>query len=392
MKHTYFFNAICVCALLFPGFYSPLTAQTPQFSAEVVDNQIDIGYGLAIGDVDGDALPDILLADKTEIVWYRNPGARDKKWECHIMAENLTKFDNVCIAARDINGDGRVEVAVGAQWNPAETNDPAKSGAVFYLVPPADPTQKWSPVKLYHDVTIHRMAWGKTPAGSFQLLVLPLHGRGNVDGAGAGVNWIAFSVPDDVRKTWKYDLLDTGMHLTHNFHVYENGKSLQAAVAGKEGVQIIEYKGSRWRATGKWLVRNHETGEVTVFRQKNGEVVTATIEPMHGTRLMVTQQDGKRTILTADFAQGHAIAAADFLSQGESQLVAGWRNPNKDKEVGVRLLVRENNAWQMFPLDDRIRMACEDLKVADLDLDGKPDVIASGRATLNVLIYWNDSQ
>jgi hypothetical protein len=32
-------------------------------------------------------------------------------------------------------------------------------------------------------------------------------------------------------------------------------------------------------------------------------------------------------------------------------------------------------------------MACEDLKVADLDGDGKPEIIAAGRATKNVVIY-----
>ena len=33
-------------------------------------------------------------------------------------------------------------------------------------------------------------------------------------------------------------------------------------------------------------------------------------------------------------------------------------------------------------------MATEDLTVADLNEDGKPDIIAVGRATHNVKIYW----
>lgn len=36
-------------------------------------------------------------------------------------------------------------------------------------------------------------------------------------------------------------------------------------------------------------------------------------------------------------------------------------------------------------------MACEDLKIADLNGDGKLDIIASGRATKNLVIYWNES-
>ena len=40
-------------------------------------------------------------------------------------------------------------------------------------------------------------------------------------------------------------------------------------------------------------------------------------------------------------------------------------------------------------LFDENTMACEDLVLADLDGDGKLDIIAAGRATKNVKIYWN---
>src|SRR5215218_11443906 len=115
-----------------------LTPKAPQsyFKAQTIDSNISIGYGLALGDVDGDRKPDILLADKKQFVWYRNGD-----WKRFVMIENLTEQDNVCIAARDLDGDGKVEVAVGAQWNPGETSDSTQSGAVFYLLRPADPTQ-----------------------------------------------------------------------------------------------------------------------------------------------------------------------------------------------------------------------------------------------------------
>ena len=85
----------------------------PHFEAQTIDSNVQIGYGLAIGDVDGDGKDDILLADKKQFVWYRNGD-----WKRFVMVDNLTDRDNVCLAARDINGDGQVEVAVGAQWNP----------------------------------------------------------------------------------------------------------------------------------------------------------------------------------------------------------------------------------------------------------------------------------
>jgi hypothetical protein len=116
-------------------FLCPLLAVAqspkPDFKIQVVDNQISIGYGLAIGDVDGDRQPDILLADQKQFVWYKNPANKTGTWKRYVMAENLTPQDNVCIAARDLDGDGRVEVAVGAGWSPAETTDSTKSGAIF---------------------------------------------------------------------------------------------------------------------------------------------------------------------------------------------------------------------------------------------------------------------
>ena len=67
------------------------------FEAQTIDNNISIGYGIALGDVDGDKKPDILLADKKQFVWYRNGD-----WKKFVMIENLTEHDNVCITAKDI--------------------------------------------------------------------------------------------------------------------------------------------------------------------------------------------------------------------------------------------------------------------------------------------------
>ncbi len=67
MNKPIFFSV--VLGSIFILMQQPLKAQkmTPDFVEEVID-EIDIGYGLAIGDVDGDRRPDILLADQKQFV------------------------------------------------------------------------------------------------------------------------------------------------------------------------------------------------------------------------------------------------------------------------------------------------------------------------------------
>ena len=384
-------------ALLFPLFLLFLHPQNvPKFETQVLDEHVAIGYGLAIGDVDGDGKPDILMADKKQFVWYRNGD-----WKRFVMVDNLTASDNVCIAARDIDGDGKVEVAVGAQWNPGETSDTLKSGSVHYLRRPDDPTGKWTPIELHHEPVIHRMRWVKAAENKYHLVVLPLHGRGNKGGEGKGVRIFAYEKPSDPQKPWKLLLIDESMHLTHNLDVVPQGSGELVLIGGKEGVKAFSFRGNRWTpASGDALITGQSFGEVRVGDDR----FIAGIQPMHGNELVVyTPAKGKsiafnkgvdfnRKVLTQAFNQGHALAAADLTGSGGLEIVAGWREPDKDGKVGVKIFVADGDGsettWREHWVDDN-GMACEDLQVADLNGDGKHDIVAAGRATHNLKIYWN---
>lgn len=366
-----------------------LSSESPKFETQVIDTDVAIGYGLAIGDVDGDRKPDILLADKKQFVWYRNGD-----WKRFTMVENLTVSDNVCIAARDIDGDGKVEVAVGAQWNPSETSDDSKSGSVHYLIRPKDPTQKWTPVELHHEPTIHRMRWVKAADKRYNLIVLPLHGRGNKNGEGAGVKVIAYEMPADPTKEWKQSVIDESMHLTHNMDVLDMGKTERLYIGGKEGIKVFSFVKGKWTSDGPdWFVSGNSFGEVRVVRRDAETIMIAGVEAMHGNQLTVYNSKDKafRGVLTAGLNQGHALGVADLINAGRNQIVVGWREPDADKKVGVKIFIPGDGTdatWKDYWVDDN-GMACEDLQLADLDGDGKKDIIASGRSSHNLKIYWN---
>jgi hypothetical protein len=375
----------------------PAQSALPVFEAQTIDPGVQIGYGLAIGDVDGDGRPDILLADKTEFVWYRNPD-----WTRFVMVENLTPQDNVCLAARDITGDGKVEVAVGANWNPGDTID---SGSVHYLIPPTDRTQRWTPVALHHEPTTHRMHWVQLEPGRFVLVVSPLHGRGNRNGEGAGVRLLAYEVPEDPRGTWETTLIDDEFHMTHNLDPVQwdpHNPAEELLYIGRQGAKLLSFREGAWQ--GRPFARVEGGGEIRQGLLGPQSPYLVTIEPMHGDRLVLYRSNHRRgphlehlidlrdrIVLDDNLNGGHAIATANFCGGEAQQIVAGWRLPNRDGVVGVKLyypLDPEGDRWDSMWIDQD-GMATEDLRVADLNGNGLPDIVAAGRQTNNLKIYWN---
>lgn len=370
----------------------------PAFRAVNVDTNIAIGYGVTVADIDGDRRPDLILCDKNQIAWYQNPG-----WQKHVIAENLTKLDHVCVAAQDIDGDGKAELAVGAGWNPGDT---VNSGAVFYLQPPADRTRPWKPIPLPHEPTVHRMRWVKDYQDRWTLLVVPLHGRGNKDGEGVGVKIQRHVPPASADGEWTIQAIDDSLHKTHNFDPvqWDDDVAQEFLLGSKEGWSVVnwsrEKSGYVLESLGSAV--SGGAGEIRLGRAANNGRFVATVEPMHGNSLVLYTPPASasargahwtRRVLDESLIDGHALACGDLLGIGRDQIVVGWRAMNRPgAKVGLKLLTSLDAAgqeWRTTLLDDNT-MACEDLCLADLNGDGKLDIIAAGRATRNLKVYLNE--
>ena len=228
------------------------------------------------------------------------------------------------------------------------------------------------------------------------LAVLPLHGKDNTNGTGTPVNLLIYQYPELLKNSKPAFSVSTGMHLTHNLEPagFSGSGKRHIYIAGKEGFGFVQTDFNERTALTMLPMRSEVgAGELRV-KSANPEQLLASIEPMHGNMLVTYESQGKsRTVLDSTLSEGHALAVGDFLQLGNEQVVAGWRKPNKDGMVGIKIYFRNSKSatgWDNQWIDQN-GMACEDIQVADLDADGRLDIIASGRATRNLKIYWNKS-
>ena len=375
------------------GFAVSVTAVEPRFRAQQIDAKVGVGYGLQLADMDGDKKTDIILCDKDKIVWYHNP-----TWKKRQVSGHLTKRDHVCITARDLDGDGKAEIAVGGQWNIGESNDASKSGAVFYLKPTTDRKGNWTPVQLPHEPNTHRMHWIQSGKGKFDLVVKPLYGPKGADGRRGGAEVWAYHMPKDPTKKWSRTLVSNFMKDSHNFHPIDwdrDGRE-EFLQAGLNGVYWFgRDKNDKWKYM---QFSQNYAGEVRDGLTAKGKRFFTAIEPKHGTTvaiyLQTKSQFWQRRVLDETLKDGHALAVADYLGTGGDQVVAGWRGMNTPGVPGVRLYVPQDDLytkWKTYQLSGK-ETAVEDIKAADLNGDGKPEVVVACRQTHNLRILWNETK
>src|SRR3954468_1905460 len=93
-----------------------LPALAASFRMQEIGTGLDVVYAVAIADVNGDNKPDVVAINNTQLMWFESPA-----WTKHVIAEKITGHDNVAVAPFDIDRDGRMDFALGADWQPSNT-------------------------------------------------------------------------------------------------------------------------------------------------------------------------------------------------------------------------------------------------------------------------------
>jgi hypothetical protein len=408
-----FFSAV-ILSMVPIGFDVFLVAQH-QWQGEVLQTRLTVGYSVRVADVNRDQQPDLMIVDAKRVLWLENPS-----WSEHVIwSTPEAKFDNVCCAAEDIDGDGDLDLAVGYDW---QANNTSSGGAIGWLESPEDPRQPWRHHLLTNDQpTAHRMYWADFDgSGRRSLVVAPLKGRGS-SGPGwdnVGVRVSRWEVPASLRagkreeEPWAQTTLVESLPVMHNLQVIDlNGDGAEELLlASFRGVHLWISSGPNWRSQLVQLGAGEQEGsapalgasEIRVGQLAGGQRFLGTIEPWHGNQVVVYEQPSElsdeqlflgqtplwtRRVLDRELQWGHAVACVNLDADPEDELVIGVRDDAGSNRCGVRIYDRQPTGEWLRTLVNPGEVAVEDLVAADLDNDGQAEIIAVGRATGNVVIY-----
>jgi hypothetical protein len=382
-------------------------AAVPEFKVQEIETGLGVGYAVTLVDVNGDGKRDIVVVDKTRVVWYENP-----TWKRRNIIDNQTTPDNVCIAPYDVDGDGRIDFALGAGWGNLSSTVP---GPLYWLKRGKSLDDNWTVYPIGEENSVHRIRWADLDGdGKADLIVGPLLGtksskeKNYMD---VPIRTLAFKIPRDPTKDrWVPEVIDETLHVMHNFWPVpaEGRKGMDILTASYEGVCLLKPDADgRWKPTKLGMGNqdnpnsNRGASEIKRGTLKGGRQVIATVEPWHGHQVVVytppLEQAGSlwtRQVVDEQLKWGHAVWFADLDGDGGDELIIGVRDnlgAKAGEKCGVRIYKAEDGTgtkWTRTLIDEG-GVAVEDLAAADLDSDGRVDIVAVGRQTKNARIYWN---
>jgi len=378
----------CAALTWFAGAGSVSAQDLPRFREQVVSKEVKMGYQLVAVDLNHDGKKDLLAIDEqaAEVAWFENP-----TWARHVLATNVPRPLNA--ACWDIDGDGIPEVVLAYRF---ETRPDQSVGNVALLTHGPDVRQPWNAREIDRVPTAHRLRWMDPEGNGKKVLLLgPMVGQRFPPVEGDPVPIYLYRPGQWQRET--ISTVPRGVLHAINPVNWDGTPRQQLLTASFAGLHRLE------RVQGKWVATFLTPGdprpwplcgssEVRLGHLGPQRILVA-IEPWHGNQVVVYLPEGeswKRVVIEDRMENGHALAVGDLDGDGRDEIVAGFRGKGFQLSIYQATDARGEH-WKKTVLDDG-GIAAADCVIEDFDGDGKPDIAAIGASTHNVKLYLNQGK
>ena len=386
--------ALCLSALLCAAMQTRIgadaisdTASPVCFREHLIANLPGV-YQCAVADINGDGKPDVLglSSGKNEIAWYENP-----TWQKHVIT--TATRGNIDLAAYDMDGDGKPELAVASAFDLSNTR---QGGRLQWFQAGSDAKGEWSGHDFAAIPTAHRLRWADWDGnGKKELVVVPILGEGATPPGYAVAVAVTNYAFIDGKATAA--IIDRSLTVAHGMRILDfdgDGRD-ELLVASYKGVTLFAPQGKgasrAWRKTllasgEQTLPPKRGSSEIDRGWLKGKRPFLATIEPWHGNEVVVytPPSDGKglwqRHVLDDTLEDGHALGCVDLNGDGQSEIIAGYRGGTHNL-YGYRCVDAEGGKWERFIIDAG-GMGGSGLVIADLNADKRPDILCCGSDTI----------
>lgn len=372
---------------VFPSQSSSNIGRAIGFSEHTIATDLNGGYQVVVSDINRDGKPDLIAVASglKELIWFENPG-----WQRHVIVANISNPINC--AAWDTDGDGIPEIALAHEFD----SDPSRSiGIVSLLKHKGDPSQPWEMIEIDRLSTSHRLRWADIDGKGKKVLVnAPLAGALVKPPHYKGAVPVVFYRPG----AWKREIISQELEgVLHGLAVTDWNKD------GREDIVTASFLGVDVFTIGKkdvWGRSRLANGNPDPWPRSGSSEIDvgwlgrdrflATIEPWHGKQVVVYRHQGRswrRQVIETSLNDGHVLLTADLNRDGRDEIIAGYRGQGRSVYI-YSADDSKGNRWSRQILDDG-GIGAAGCAVADLNGDGRPDVVCIGTATTNLKWYEN---
>ncbi|MBI3210739.1 MAG: VCBS repeat-containing protein [Candidatus Solibacter usitatus] len=359
----------------------PLGAQI-RFEERTLATDLKSGYQVIAVDVNHDGRLDLvaLASGMKDLYWFENPG-----WQRRVLAAGFNRMINA--APLDADGDGIPEFLLAHEFANVAKNS---IGIVSLLEHGANLNEPWKAREIDRIPTSHRLRAIRLPGGA-GIINAPL-----TDATAAPPDYRGH-VPIVLYRPplWKREPVDSSIQgVMHGIFVFDWDRQAgeELLTASFQGLHLLHpaKKGAApkrlnngdpaaWPKSG--------SSEVVVGRLGKRRFL-ASVDPWHGNQISVFTQHGaewRRQVIDSFEAEAHTLHAADLDNDGRDEIIAGFRGAGRSV---FYYRATAQGKWERFEVD-RGGIAASGCAAADFDGDKRIDIACIGSATANLKLYRN---